>query len=209
MHIKKADRKNIEEVVALLQSGGVIIYPTETVYGIGCLAGNAEGIARIEAIKRSPRDAAYLILIRDANQMSKYAARIPEPAKRLAKRFWPGPLTLALPAKAGLHPRLVGPSGGVALRVSSNSWCRALMEQLNDALVSTSANPSGYPPPASLMELDQQVGAAVDLVIDGGILTGELSTLVDLTGDAPKLIREGAVKRDVITATFSNPAART
>lgn len=192
----------------MLRDGGIIVYPTETVYGIGCLAGNVEGIERIAEMKRSPDETTYLVLIRDAEQMSRYAVRIPDLAKNLAKRFWPGPLTLVLPARAGLHPRLVGSSGGIGMRVSANRWCQALMAALDDALISTSANLSGYASAASLMELDQQVGNEVDLVIDGGILPGDASTLVDLTSTSPKLIREGAVKADEIRALIGDLASK-
>ena len=208
MRIEKADSKKIEAVAELLKNGGVIIYPTETVYGIGCLAANIEGIERIAELKRSPEGTTYLILIRDAERMSRYAATIPDLAKKLAKRFWPGPLTLVLPAKTGLHPRLVGSSGGIGMRVSANRWCQALMAILDDALVSTSANLSGYASAASLMELDQQVGAQADLVIDGGILPGEASTIVDLTSDRPKLIREGAIKADEIRTLIADLASK-
>jgi L-threonylcarbamoyladenylate synthase len=208
MRIEKANSKKIDAVAALLQGGGIIIYPTETVYGIGCLAGNEKGLARIAEIKHSPEETTYLVLIRDAEQMSQYAARIPDLAKKLAKRFWPGPLTLVLPAKSGLPPKLVGSSGGIGMRVSASRWCQALMAELHDALVSTSANLSGFPSPASLMELDQQVGNEADLVIDGGILPGDASTVVDLTGKRPTLIREGMIKADKIKNLIGDLASK-
>ena len=94
------------------------------------------------------------------------------------------------------------------MRVSANRWCQALMAAIDDALVSTSANKSGYASAASLMELDQQVGNEVDLVLDGGILPGDASTVVDLTGDRPKLIREGAIKADEIRDLIGDLASK-
>jgi len=204
MRIQRADRNKLAEVVALLQKGGVIIYPTETVYGLGCLASRAEAIERIAALKGSPETASYLILIRSADEMGRYASQIPQAARKLAKKFWPGPLTLILPAKADLHPRLIGPTGGVGMRVSSHPWCRALLEVLDEALISTSANFTGYPPPASLLEIDQRLADEVDLVVDGGTLAGTESTVVDVCGEAPVIKRLGAVAAAKIPAIIED-----
>jgi len=184
----------------------VIVYPTETVYGLGCRASESNSIERIARIKKARQDAPFLILIRDAGQLRKYARQIPPAAERLAQRFWPGPLTLILPARKDLHPRLIGPSGGVGMRVSSHAWCQALLEQLDEALISTSANFTGSPAPRSLMELDQQLGAQADLVIDGGTLPGEVSTILDLCSDPPLLRRKGAIKAAQIKSVAGNLA---
>jgi L-threonylcarbamoyladenylate synthase len=200
MNLKPARIETIPEVADLLRQGGVIVYPTETVYGLGCIADDALAAQRIAAIKSTQMDANFLILVRDLEQVLNYAVSIPPAARALAQAFWPGPLALILPALTDLPGILIGPGGGVAMRVSSHPWVQALMEDLGVGLISTSANLHGYPAPAALMELDQQVGNQADLVVDGGTLAGSVSTLLDLCGGIPKLIRAGAIPQEAIEA---------
>lgn len=193
-----AETSYIDQVVRLLKQGGVIIYPTETVYGLGALADQPAAIDRIASIKGSDSKARFLILIRSRESMAQYAKRVPPLAEELADRFWPGPLTLILPACDGLHPRLVGPSGGIAMRVSSHPWCRDLMNELGSALVSTSANLSGRAEPTSADELNDRIVRQVDLIMGGGRLVGKPSTIVDLCLDPPLIRRSGAVDKSFI-----------
>ena len=190
--------EKIDDVVGVLEQGGVIVYPTETVYGIGCLAGWHSALDRIAELKQSEPGSSYLVLIRGKKQLDRFCSRIPSSAKKLIDLFWPGPLTLVLPARDGLHPRLVGPSGGVALRQSSHNWPRALLERLDDGLVSTSANPSGKVPPSVLSDLDSSIAGKVDLVVDGGELAGGISTVLDLCEDPPQIRREGVITQPEI-----------
>jgi L-threonylcarbamoyladenylate synthase len=185
----------IEETREVLKRGGVIIYPTETVYGLGCLASNPKAIDRIAELKGSVGSANYLLLIKSVNSLPCYCRVIPQLALNLARRFWPGPLTLILPAVSELHPRLVGPTGGVAVRISSHPWCIEMMDRLNEALISTSANLTGAPAPDSIDKLDGELIANVDAVINGGQLGGQPSTLLDLCEDQPVLVRVGAISR--------------
>lgn len=186
----------------LIRRGGVMIYPTETVYGLGAGACHAAAIERIARIKGSAAGAAYLLLVRDFGQIERYVRVFTAAAKKLARRFWPGPLTLILPAKEGLPPRLVGPGGGVGVRMSSHLWCQELLKRLDCALVSTSANRSGDPAAVSCADLDPDLIAAVDLLVDGGILNGRASTVLDLCPHPPKLLREGAVTGAEIEAVI-------
>jgi L-threonylcarbamoyladenylate synthase len=198
MKIQSASIETIPQVADVLRQGGVIVYPTETVYGLGCIADDAVAVQRIASIKTSRMDVNFLILVRDLEQMLNYAASIPPSARKLAEAFWPGPLTLILPALMEVPGILIGPSGGVALRVSSHPWAQCLMQALGVGLVSTSANQHGYPAPASLIELDQQIGNQADLVVDGGNLPGVPSTVLDLCAGKPKLIRPGAIPREAM-----------
>jgi L-threonylcarbamoyladenylate synthase len=190
------------EAADLIRRGGVLIYPTETVYGLGAGACNAAAIERIARIKGTAAEAAYLLLVRDIEQIRQYARIFPAAAERLARRFWPGPLTLILPAKDGLPPRLVGAGGGVGVRISSHPWCQELLSRLECALVSTSANFSGQPAAAVGADLDPSLKAAVDLVVDGGRLRGRASTVLDLCSDPPRLLREGEVSGVEIEAVI-------
>jgi L-threonylcarbamoyladenylate synthase len=198
LNIKPALIESIPEVAELLCRGGVIVYPTETVYGLGCIADDALAAQRITAIKFSRLDANFLILVRDLEQTLNYAESIPTVARTLAQAFWPGSLTLILPALMDLPGILIGPGGGVAMRVSPHPWVQALMAELGVGLISTSANLHGYPAPAALMALDQQVGNQADLVVDGGRLSGVPSTVLDLCGERPRLVRAGVISREAI-----------
>jgi L-threonylcarbamoyladenylate synthase len=194
----KANSAGVTAATHIVRSGGIIVYPTETVYGIGCLASDGSAIDKIASIKKSKPEASYLLLIESVPDLSHYCDNIPDTAWKLADAFWPGPLTLILPAKDGLHPHLVGASCGVAFRQSSHPWCGQLLECLEDALISTSANFSGDPPPKTLPEIDLNLLARIDAIIDGGSLMGVPSTVLDLCGSLPKILREGAVSSDNI-----------
>lgn len=183
----------IGEVLDLIRRGGVIIYPTETVYGLGCLASVPSAIERVAALKGSESDASFLILIRGRASLSDFCREVPASASKLMDYFWPGPLTLVLPALESLHPHLVGPSGGVAVRQSSHPWLQTLLDNLQDGLISTSANPSGKPAPDRVEELDSRLAEKTDLVINGGRLKSGVSTVLDLCQDPPVLRRAGAV----------------
>ncbi len=202
MDVVSNESAELEKAADWIRRGGVLIYPTETVYGLGAGACNGAAIERIARIKGSAEHAKYLLLVRDIEQIRRYARIFPPAAQRLARRFWPGPLTMILPAKAGLPPRLVGPGGGVGVRISSHPWCRALLYRLECALVSTSANPSGKPAAVSCADLDPSLIAAVDLVVEGGDLQGRASAVLDLCSDPPKLLREGVVTGEEIEAVI-------
>lgn len=190
------DLENIDEAVLILEGGGVIVYPTETVYGMGCLASEHAAIDRIAGLKGSGSHASYIVLIRSLDFCSRFCDSVPQVAEKLAAAFWPGPLTLILPARRALHPRLIGPSSGVALRISPHPWPKAILERVDDGLISTSANVTGYVAPSSFDDLDTDITTEVDLTIDGGNLPGGISTVLDLCGVTPVLLREGALTAD-------------
>ena len=172
--------------------------PLKPLYGIGCLADQHNAIDRITALKGSSATAAYLILIRDREQVHRYCSAIPDIGASLIRQYWPGPLTLVMPAKIGLHHRLVGPTRGVAVRQSSHPWPRALLEKLPAGMVSTSANLSGQRAPGKIDDMDSEVTEKVDLIIDDGVLLGGISTVLDLCGDSPHVLRDGAISADKI-----------
>lgn len=184
-----------------LRRGGLLIYPTETVYGLGC-ALRRSALERLIAVKG--RDAAkpFLLLISEP-------AHVPglewtEPARRLAAEFWPGPLTLALRATPGAYPAaVVGPAGTVAVRVSPHPAVRAIIGALGEPITSTSANIHGEMPARTVDEarrLVEHFGSPPDLwLADGGTLPASSpSTIVDCTGARPRVLREGAVPLDAL-----------
>ncbi|TKJ41741.1 threonylcarbamoyl-AMP synthase [candidate division LCP-89 bacterium B3_LCP] len=193
----------VRKALQVLNDGGVIIYPTETVYGIGCLDYNNQGIERIAKIKESGPEQSFIILVKDIGSIEFYCIEVPQFAYKLTQRFWPGPLTIVLLAKESLHPRLIGSSGGVALRQSPHPLTAQLLRNLDAGLISTSANLSGHKAPKSIEEIDLKISQSVDYILNGDDLKGGVSTVIDLCSKEPKIIRHGAVSTDDINECLS------
>ncbi len=187
---------NAGAVADHLRAGGLIAYPTETVYGFGC-ALQPQALAALTALKERDGLRPFLLLIRSPADVP--GAEWPDAARRLAAAFWPGPLTLAVPARPGTLPaEVLSPSGTVAVRVSPHEAVRAILEALRQPITSTSANLAGAPPAADAdaAEAAAQAAGAGDrvLVVDGGTLPPSApSTLVDCAREPPRVLRVGAL----------------
>jgi L-threonylcarbamoyladenylate synthase len=180
--------------VSALHSGGVVAFPTETFYGLAVDPRSALAVRRIFALKRRGLDQPLPLIASGVDQIVDHVGTMTSLAGRLASRGWPGPLTLIIPAS----PRLCGDvhlsMGTVAVRVPSNSVARALARSAGHAITSTSANISGDPPAATPERVVTSFGSDIDVLIDAGPTPAGLpSTIVDATGDAPVLVRAGAV----------------
>jgi L-threonylcarbamoyladenylate synthase len=185
--------RTVQKGVEILRKGGVIAFPTDTVYGLGADAFSLAAVERIYAIKNRPRHRQFPLLIANMGRLTELADPVPEIAWFLAKRFWPGGLTLVLTKRTSLAKSLTrGPT--IAVRVPDHPVCLTLIEGLARPLVGTSANISGEPPALTAGEVHQRLGAKVDLIIDGGRCRGgKESTVVDVTGDRPVTLREGII----------------
>ena len=191
--------REIERAAACLRAGGIVVYPTETFYGLGTLASRPDALARLAAAKLRPTGKPLPLIAADVAQVEQVASLASILARRAAARFWPGPLTLVLPAAAALHEALTGGSGTVAVRIPGSEVARALAERAGGPLVSTSANLSGEPPPTRVSEVSAELAARVDLVLDGGATPGGLpSSVVSVASTAPALIRAGAIPFAVV-----------
>jgi L-threonylcarbamoyladenylate synthase len=180
-------------VAEALRRGGLAVYPTETFYGLGALARDEAALARLVAAKLRPEGKPLPLVAADRAMAFSAWAAAGVAARVLAARFWPGPLTLVAPAAPGL-PREVAGSGSVGVRVPGSPVARELSRLAGGLLVSTSANPSGGPPPARVEDLDPALLARVDAVLDGGPTPGGLpSTVVELGREGARLLRDGAV----------------
>ncbi len=180
--------------VQALREGQVIVYPTDTVYGLGCRIDDERAVRRIFAIKNRPPTDPLPVLLADPAQAAEYARDVPELARRLMARFWPGPLTLVLRRSPRVPPVVTGGTDTVALRVPNHPVPRALVRAAGVPLVGTSANSHGMPAPVTAQLAVFDLGDRVDLVLDGGRTpAGRESTVVDLTGQAPRVVREGAI----------------
>jgi L-threonylcarbamoyladenylate synthase len=185
-------------VIAHLQSGRVLAYPTETVYGFGG-AVDHDAVEQLVALKGRPPGKPFLLLVSSSEMVAGLDLRIAPYAAHLAARHWPGPLTLVLPGGEGRIPaRLRGPEGGIAVRWTSHPGIARLLQAYGDPITSTSANRPGVPPAVAATEVLDQWNDAIArgrlLVLDGGRLTASPpSTVVDCTGARPRVIRPGAI----------------
>lgn len=200
-----ADRSDLAarlaRAAAVLRAGGLVAYPTETFYGLGALAARPEALARLATAKLRPEGKALPLLAGDLAQVEAVAVLDEALARRLAARLWPGPVTLLLPARPGLAPELLGADGTVAVRVPGLALARELALAAGGALVATSANLSGAPPPTEATALAPELVARIDLVLDGGPTPGgRPSTIVAVAGGAPRLVRPGAAAFEEVLA---------
>ncbi|MDQ7820509.1 MAG: L-threonylcarbamoyladenylate synthase [Armatimonadota bacterium] len=188
------DTRPPRRAVQALREGQVIVYPTDTVYGLGCRIDDERAVRRIFTIKNRPPTDPLPVLLADAEQVAEYAREVPERVRRLMARFWPGPLTLILRRSARVPPVVTGGADTVALRVPNHPIPRALVREAGVPIVGTSANSHGMPAPVTAQLAVFDLGDRVDLVLDGGRTPlGRESTVVDLTGPEPRIIREGAI----------------
>ena len=179
----------------IIRAGGVIVYPTDTFYGLGADPRNAAAVQRLLAIKGRPEGQPILLLMCEPDEVRNWAAEIPSRAEELMRRHWPGPLTVVFKAREGIIPELTAGTGTIGLRVPGNALTRQFLLFLGTALTGTSANVSGGPSPRTAEEALAAVGGAVDLVLDGGMTAGGMpSTVVDASADPFRIIRDGAVK---------------
>lgn len=190
--------RDLAAVVRALRAGRSIIYPTETFYGLGARALDEAAVENVQVIKGRPDGKPFPVLVSDLAMLGRVAAKVPRVAERLIERYWPGALTVVLPAKPGLPARVVGAGGTIACRISSSPIATQLVRALGEPLVATSANVSGGPSARTAAEAGRQVGRKVAFIVDGGVLPGQLgSTIVDGTVDPPRIVRAGDLDVDL------------
>jgi L-threonylcarbamoyladenylate synthase len=214
---------DVAAAVRVLARSGIVAYPTETVYGLGVDARDAAAIAALLELKGRDEGRGISLLVTDLDMASTLLyGEPPEDAVALATRFWPGPLTIVLPAAESVADALRGPSGGVGLRCSSDAWATALVQRLGAPLTSTSANTSGAPPARSAAEVKvafashagaaftSRPNAATDhdaaplFILDGGERRAtEVSTVVEFSKGRATLRRRGAISADSIAAVIA------
>ncbi|MBW1717936.1 MAG: threonylcarbamoyl-AMP synthase [Deltaproteobacteria bacterium] len=189
------DRLLIQRAADIVRKGGVVAFPTETSYGLGASIKHIDALERIYIIKKRPRHKPLLILISNISDLIHLVNQVPPAAVTLIERFWPGPLTLLLPAKPNLPWPLCANTDKVGVRISSHSWAHSLVTTLGNPMTATSANLSKYPATYKAEEVaDQLLSFPPDYILDGGPTSGEApSTIIDVCTDPIKIIREGAI----------------
>jgi L-threonylcarbamoyladenylate synthase len=191
------DAADVAAVAEVVRAGAVILYPTDTVYGLGCDFRNHRALQRIFEIKGRDEGKGVLLLVPDMKSVARLSWSVPEIFERLAARFWPGPVTFLLPARSSLPGLIRGERGLIGVRNPDCPYLRLLLKR-SGPLVSTSANLSGHEPPQSVNQLKGLLLDHVDLLIDGGDAPGSLpSTVVDLTETPPQIVRSGTLAASV------------
>ena len=189
--------RDLERAAELLRAGQLVAFPTDTVYGVGAPAFDANAVASIYVAKERPPDKAIPVLIADASDLPRIAASVPDCARALIARFWPGALTLVLPKRPDVS-EIVSSDETVAVRIPNLDLARALL-RLTGPLAATSANRSGQPSPVTAADVMAQLGGRIAAVLDGGPCPGGIpSTVVDCTTSPPRVLREGALSLSVL-----------
>ena len=203
----KKPRKSLPEVIsvknpdyssvaaAVIGSGGIAAVPTETYYGLAADPYNEEAVKRLYKIKKRAEDKPILLLIDNAERLSSIVTVIPQQYEKLIRDYWPGGLTLIFPAKPNLPETLTGGTNTVGIRISSNTDTTAICKACQGPITATSANISGKPPASSAEEILEYFSGDIDLVVDGGeSYTRKGSTVVSLSGNNIRIVREGVVE---------------
>src|SRR5947207_5296477 len=185
-----ATANQIKEAAAILRSGGLVAFPTETVYGLGADADNEAAVRKIFAAKGRPADHPVIVHLAEMMQMVEWSGQIPKEAWRLAETYWPGPLTLILPRLPRAKDVVTGGLDTVGLRVPSHPVAQSLLRKFGGAIAAPSANRFGHVSPTRAEHVRQELAGRVDLILDGGDCeVGLESTIVDLSADEPVILR--------------------
>ncbi len=195
--LKGNDQGSLVYAFEILTSGGLVAFPTDTVYGLAALAFMGKPIQEIYSVKERPPEKAIPILLGDLADLDKVARRVPSIARKLSARFWPGPLTLIVPKRTTL-PEIVSATDTIGVRIPDHPIARALLH-LSGPLAVTSANLSGQASPTNPNEVLGQIGGRIPLILDGGQTPGGIpSTVVNCLGREPRIVREGPISLEQI-----------
>lgn len=200
-------RDALQEAAKWIRLGGVVAIPTDTLYGLAADPFQADAVARVIAVKGRDAERAIPLIAADIDQIVTHLGGLPLAGRRLAERFWPGPLTLLMPAPRALAPHVTGGTGLVGVRVPAHAIARAICRAADRPLTATSANRSGRPATADPEEVERSLGGDLDLLIDAGPAPGGApSTIVDVAGPEPRLVRAGAVSWSDVQAWLTGAA---
>ncbi|MFI7405757.1 L-threonylcarbamoyladenylate synthase [Streptomyces sp. NPDC049541] len=199
---------DIEKAAGVLRAGGLVAFPTETVYGLGANAEDAAAVARIFQVKGRPPSHPLIVHLADAQHLDDWVQEVPATARLLAERFWPGPLTLVLRRGPRVPLEATGGLETVAVRVPDHPVALALLSAFGGGVTAPSANRFGQVSPTAAAHVRAELGDAVDFVLDGGPCeVGVESTIVDATGERPSILRPGGVTLEELEAVLGRPLA--
>jgi L-threonylcarbamoyladenylate synthase len=199
---------DVAAAVEVLRAGGIVGLPTETVYGLAARATDAAAVRRVFAVKGRPADHPLIVHLPDASHLERWAAEVPDAARRLAETCWPGPVTLVVKARPDVPAEVTGGRPTVAVRVPAHPVALAVLAALDDAVAAPSANRFGRVSPTTAAHVAADLGTDVDLVLDGGpCVIGVESTIVDLTGEVPTVLRTGGVTARTLSRLLGEEVA--
>ena len=204
--IKKIDPVNpqyalIIEAARVIERGGIVVFPTSFIYGLGADAFNEDAIDRVFRIKKRPHNKPLSVLVKNQEALYRLVQYIPSYASIIMDRFWPGKITIVFKAKEGLPENLTAGTGTIGVRIPEHTAASALVNALYNPITGTSANFSGHAGCSQISDLDPLIADELDLILDAGPLEGGIgSTVIDVTGNGPKILRQGAIAaKDIFT----------
>lgn len=201
--LRLEEPRALEQAIASLQNGGVVAYPTDTVYGLGASLHFPGSLRKLFEIKGRSREKTLPVLLASSADLATVSSGVDPRLLTLASRFWPGPLTVAVPALPTLPTEVIAADGTVGVRVPAHSVALTLAQRCGGALATTSANMSGFSPARHANEIGEPIRSLIDIVLDGGIARGgTASTVLRQEGDTIVIIREGAIASDQIQSTW-------
>ena len=185
----------IEHSAQILASGGIVVFPTETFYGIAADTQSSDGLMKLAKLKDREAEKPFPLIVSSVSQLDPLVSEISTFVQKIMDFHWPGPLTLVMEAKPGVHPKLLSNNNGIGVRLSPWPIAAALAGALDRAITATSANLAGHPPVSQVADLDPAVAEAADLILDGGPTPGGLaSTVLDVRVDPPRVLRQGPIQ---------------
>lgn len=200
---KFPDPKEIEAVASHILEGEVIAYPTETIYGLGADVFNKKAVKKIFDFKARDYGLPISILVSSLRMLEEIAVHIPEQTKILMRRFWPGPLTILFEVKESFPKTLVTNTGKIGVRISSHPIAAALVGKVGRPITTTSANLSGFPPSLNVKHIQKYFGSRLPCIVDGGeCIPSRGSTVVDVTEETMRIVRDGAVPAEEVIRCF-------
>lgn len=189
----------IDSAASIIRDGGLVAFPTETVYGLGADAMNESAVQKLFQAKGRPADNPLIVHISDREMLNRAAAAVTEQGERLIERFWPGPLTLVLERQPEVAPSVSAGLPTVAIRMPDNKIALELIRSACTPIAAPSANASGRPSPTTAAHVLEDLGGRIDFILDGGATNiGIESTVLDLTTDPPMILRPGAITREML-----------
>ena len=191
LHPETPPQRHLDHIAEVLQRDGVIAYPTDTLFGLGCLVSRKKAVDRIQAMKGRDPKKPMSILCADMEMLCRYTRHLDTPTFRILKQMFPGPYTAVLGCSREV-PRYLQKKQTVGLRIPDHVFCREITRLVGEPIITTSCNVAGQPPLQNAWEIQEEMGHLLDLVVDCGEPAGLASTVVDLTGEEPALLREGA-----------------
>lgn len=195
MNLLPDNERTRQRAAELISKGGVIAFRTDTFYGLGADPFNPAAVAKLRQVKGREENKPILLLLADASVANRFLAERSAAFEDVARRYWPGPLTIVGPALDGLSGEITAGTGTVGVRVPADEGVRKLVRQCGGAITATSANPSGSDPARSAAQVLEYFGDRIDLIVDGGEVTAtEPSTVLDVTTSPPRVIREGVIR---------------